>query len=54
MPERLRTVLGLIYIEGLTYSEIGGLLDVSEPRVCQLHNEALKQIRKEMGIKVEK
>jgi RNA polymerase sigma factor for flagellar operon FliA len=54
VPERLKTVLGLIYIEGLTYSEIGGLLGVSEPRVCQLHNEALVRLRKEMGVKVEK
>jgi RNA polymerase sigma factor for flagellar operon FliA len=54
VPERLRTVLGLIYIEGLTYGEIGGLLNVSEPRVCQLHNEALARLRKEMGVKVEK
>ncbi len=52
IPERLRNVLGLIYIEGLTYSEIGGLLNVSEPRVCQLHNEALKHLRKEMGVKL--
>ena len=54
VPERLRTVLGLVYIEGLTYSEIGGLLGVSEPRVCQLHSEALVRLRKEMGVKVEK
>jgi RNA polymerase sigma factor for flagellar operon FliA len=54
VPERLRTVLGLIYIEGLTYGEIGGLLSVSEPRVCQLHNEALTRLRKEMGVVVEK
>lgn len=54
VPERLRTVLGLVYIEGLTYSEIGGLLQVSEPRVCQLHSEALARLRKEMGVKVER
>ena len=54
VPERLRTVLGLVYIEGLTYSEIGGLLGVSEPRVCQLHGEALNRLRKEMGVKVER
>ena len=50
VPERLRLVLSLIYIEGLTYSEIGGLLGVSEPRVCQLHSEALVKLREEMGI----
>ena len=50
VPDRLRTVLGLVYLEGLTYSEIGGLLQVSEPRVCQLHSEALKHLRREMGV----
>ena len=54
VPERLRMVLGLVYIEGLTYSEVGGLLKVSEPRVCQLHSEALKHLRREMGVGTEK
>lgn len=51
VPERLRMVLGLVYMEGLTYSEIGGLLKISEPRVCQLHSEALARLRKEMGVR---
>jgi len=51
VPDRLRTVLGLVYIEGLTYAEIGQLLSVSEPRVCQLHAEAVNRLRDEMGIK---
>jgi RNA polymerase sigma factor FliA len=46
LPERLRTVLSLHYIEDLTYREIAGMLDVSEPRVCQLHGEALVQLHK--------
>ena len=46
IPERLRMVLSLHYIEDLTYREIAGLLKVSEPRVCQLHSEALAQLRK--------
>jgi RNA polymerase sigma factor FliA len=45
LPERLQTVLGLHYIEGLTYREIAKILDVSEPRVCQLHGDALKKLR---------
>jgi RNA polymerase sigma factor FliA len=53
VPERLRMVLGLVYIEGLTYSEVGGLMKVSEPRVCQLHSEALKHLRREMGVGVD-
>jgi RNA polymerase sigma factor, sigma-70 family len=46
LPERLRLVLSLHYIEDLTYREIAGILKVSEPRVCQLHPEAISQLRK--------
>jgi RNA polymerase sigma factor for flagellar operon FliA len=35
LPERLQVVMGLHYVEGLTYREIAKMLDVSEPRVCQ-------------------
>lgn len=45
LPERLQIVLSLRYVEGLTYREIGSILDVSEPRVCQLHNDAVGKIR---------
>jgi RNA polymerase sigma factor for flagellar operon FliA len=46
LSERLRLVLSLHYIEDLTYREIAGILKVSEPRVCQLHTEAIGQLRK--------
>jgi len=49
LPERLQLILALHYDEGLTYREIARILDVSEPRICQLHAEALKRIRKIMG-----
>ncbi len=42
LPERLQTVLGLHYLEGLTYREIAKMLEVSEPRVCQLHSDGLR------------
>lgn len=45
LPERLQTVLGLHYLEGLTYREIAKILDVSEPRICQLHAEGLKRLK---------
>lgn len=48
LPERLQTVLGLHYLEGLTYREIAKILDVSEPRVCQLHADGLKRLRASM------
>jgi RNA polymerase sigma factor for flagellar operon FliA len=49
IPERLQLVLQLHYVEGLTYKEIAGILDVSEPRVCQLHADAITKVRAVMG-----
>lgn len=48
LPERLQMVLGLRYTEGLTLREIAGLLSVSEPRVSQLHSEAVKKLRAQL------
>ncbi len=45
LPERLRVLLALYYDEELTYREIAKILGVSEPRVCQLHSEAVKKLR---------
>ncbi len=49
LPERLQTVLGLHYLEGLTYREIAKMLDISEPRVCQLHSDGLRKLRATLG-----
>lgn len=49
LPERLQLVLSLHYVEGLTYREIAKILSVSEPRVCQLHGEAMKLLRASVG-----
>ena len=45
LPERLRILMGLHYVEGLNYREIAKILGVSEPRVCQLHAEAIAKLR---------
>jgi RNA polymerase sigma factor FliA len=45
LPERLQILLALYYDEGLTYREVARILQVSEPRVCQLHGEAMKRLR---------
>ncbi len=45
MPERERLVLTLYYYEGLTLSEIGDVLGVTESRVCQIHTKAILQLR---------
>jgi RNA polymerase sigma factor for flagellar operon FliA len=41
-------LLSLYYVEELTYSEIARLLEISEPRVCQLHSRALVRLRAAM------
>jgi len=46
LPDRLQLVLSLHYEEGLTYREIAKVLDVSEPRICQLHGEAVAALRR--------
>jgi RNA polymerase sigma factor for flagellar operon FliA len=45
LPERLQILLSLHYVEGLTYREVAKLLGVSEPRVSQLHTEAVGKLR---------
>ncbi len=45
MPDRERLVLTLYYYEGLTLSEIGDVLGVTESRVCQIHTKAILQLR---------
>lgn len=45
LSERERLVLGLYYYEGLTLAEIGGLLDLTESRVCQIQAAALLRLR---------
>jgi len=45
MPDRERLVLTLYYYESLTLAEIGGVLGVTESRVCQIHTKAILQLR---------
>ena len=45
VPDRERLVLSLYYYEGLTLSEIGDVLGVTESRVCQIHTNAILQLR---------
>jgi RNA polymerase sigma factor FliA len=45
MPDRERLVLTLYYYEGLTLSEIGVVLGVTESRICQIHTKAILQLR---------
>lgn len=45
LSERERLVLGLYYYEGLSLSEIGAVLDLTESRVCQIQAGALLRLR---------
>jgi RNA polymerase sigma factor FliA len=49
VPERERLVLTLYYYEGLTLSEIGNVLGVTESRACQIHTKAILQLRARLG-----
>ncbi|MGQ0804262.1 MAG: RNA polymerase sigma factor WhiG [Actinomycetota bacterium] len=49
MPDRERLVLTLYYYEGLTLSEIGEVLGVTESRICQIHTKAILQLRSRLG-----
>ncbi len=45
LPEREKLVLTLYYYEGLTLAEIGGVLGVTESRVCQIHTKAVLHLK---------
>lgn len=45
LSTRLQTLLSLYYVEELTLKEIAQVFEVSEPRVCQLHKEAVTKLK---------
>jgi RNA polymerase sigma factor FliA len=45
LPSREREVAVLLYVKNLTLREIGGVLDVSESRVSQIHSQLKRRIR---------
>ena len=46
LPKREREVAVLLYVKNLTLREIGNVLGVSESRVCQIHGELKKTLRR--------
>lgn len=48
LSEREKIVVTLYYFEGLTLSEIGEILGVTESRVCQIHTKAVGSLRGQM------
>ena len=57
LQENEQIVLSLHYVENLLLKEIAQIMDISEPRVSQIHTRAISKLRKEMmnyyGIKPE-
>jgi RNA polymerase sigma factor for flagellar operon FliA len=49
LPERMQQVLSLYYKDNLSLREIGIVLGVTECRVCQIHGEAMKRLRRARG-----
>jgi RNA polymerase sigma factor FliA len=49
MTEREKTVIVLYYFEGMTLSQIGEVLGVTESRVCQMHTKAVLGLRAKMA-----
>jgi RNA polymerase sigma factor for flagellar operon FliA len=45
LPERQALILSLFYEQDLTYREMADILDLSIPRVHQIHAEAISRIR---------
>lgn len=49
LPRREREVAVMLYVKNLTLREIGDVLGVSESRVCQIHTQLKKTLRKELA-----
>jgi RNA polymerase sigma factor for flagellar operon FliA len=50
LPERERMVVTLYHYEELTLREIGGILDLSEGRICQIFGQAVGRLRSALSI----
>lgn len=48
LPEKEKLILSLYYWEELTMREIASVMDVSEGRICQLHNKALLSLKEKI------
>jgi len=49
LPERERELIALYYGEDLTLREISQLFNLGEPRVCQLHAQAVLRLRSKLN-----
>jgi RNA polymerase sigma factor for flagellar operon FliA len=49
LPQRDREVAVLLYVKNLTLREIGDILGVSESRVCQIHSQLKRTLKRELA-----
>jgi len=49
LPEKEKIILSLYYWEEMTMKEIGKVLNLTEGRICQLHNQALIRLKAKLG-----
>ena len=49
LPENEKLILSLYYWDELTMKEIGMIMNRTEGRICQLHNQALLRLKAQMG-----
>lgn len=54
LPERQQLMMSLYYNEELNLREIGEVLGVSESRVCQIHGQAMINIRAKLSVWLER
>jgi len=45
LPRREKQLIALYYYEELTMKEIGAIFELGEPRICQLHSQAVLRLR---------
>ncbi len=48
---REQQILSLYYNDDMSFKEIAQIFDISEARVCQIHNELLAKLRKKIKLK---
>ena len=49
LQEKEKLVISLYYVEELNMNQIAEVMEISQPRVSQLHSIALRKLRKYMG-----
>jgi RNA polymerase sigma factor FliA len=50
LPNRERKIAVLLYVYNLTLREVGEILGVTESRVCQIHGQILRKLRRELDV----